>query len=179
MKRTIYRVSVLISILTLVVGWTVWARQIDTQSFSYVIDYSREFGPPYFVLNYNDTSPITSVSATSSANNVGFYLRVPDRVSESKDLSYITVKFGPFMIGGKESGLVYDIEMYNFTQKGLQFNASGQQSYSTNLGTGNKTYESHEYFQFRIEYDFQNSDFSKFSGDDNLESLVTVEVNGG
>lgn len=179
MKRIICRVAVFMSILTLVVGGTVWAQLIDTQSFSYVIDYSREFDPPYFVLNHNDTSPITSVSATSSANNVGFYLRVPDRVSESKDLSYINVKFGPFMIGENESGLVYDIEMYNYTQTGLQFNESGKTSYLTNLGTGNKTYESYEYFQFRIEYDFSNSDFSKFSGDDNLESLVTVEVNGG
>lgn len=183
MKKTIRVVAAFLSILLFVCLSTLSATVIAGQSFLYVLDYSKQFDPPYFVQNSDDTSKITSVDTSSTSPNVGFFLRVPCRAGESVDLSHITVHFGPFQITSGDdlidSDLVYDIEFYNYTGIGLQYNNDGQKKYDDiNLGTGNKTYQLHEYCMFRIDYTFNDSDFSKYQADSKLVSVVTVKVNG-
>ena len=181
MKKTIRVVAAFLSVLLFFCLSTLSATEIASQSFKYVLDYSKQYDPPYFVQNYDDTSEITSVGTSSASPNVGFFLRVPCRAGESVDLSHITVHFGPFQITSGDdlidSDLVYGIEFYNFTGIGLQYNNDGQKKYDDiNLGTGNKTYLQHEYCMFRIDYTFNDSDFSKYQADSMLVSVVTVEV---
>ena len=189
MKKTIRVVAAFLSILLFVCLSTLSAIEIASQSFSYVLDYSKQYDPPYFVQNYDDTSEITSVDTSSTSPNVGFFLRVPCRAGESVDLSHITVKFGPFQIDNdgvlEKTGLLYGIGIYNFkgsggqssdSSGGLEFSGSGEEEYETNLGTGNKTFLQHEYCMFRIDYTFNDSDFSKYQADSTLVSVVTVGV---
>lgn len=191
MKKALRVWAAFLSALLFVCLSTLSAEQIASQSFKYVLDYSKQFDPPYFVRNASDSSSsaITSIETSSASPNVGFFLRVPCRAGESVDLSHITVKFGPFQIDNdgvlEKTGLLYGIGIYNFkgsggqssdSSGGLEFSGSGGEEYETKLGAGNKTYLQHEYCMFRIDYTFNDSDFSKYQADSKLVSVVTVGV---